>query len=313
MERGRERRVEVGPAGGVASFAPDLRFVATVALRFETPQAIGQTAEGVRFVFWVEGTVAGPELRGRFPRCAANLLIDPDGIGTIQVRAPLLLDDGAMAELEAVGRYDFGEAGYQRASALDLPNSALGWCPRLSTGDARYRWLNRVMCLGVGELRPRETSVDYDLFVLTPATRGANRGAAPYAPSSSEYGATPLYDRLGGANKINAFMAAFVDGLHDNTELHRQNPRILPALLHHDALELKRKFGAFVCQLVGGPQDYRGRTMSAAHARLAISNADWALGARELIKALEEYRVHAADQKDLLALIARTKGEIVTR
>ena len=151
----------------VGRVAPELRFVAAVALRFDTPESVGETPEGVRFHFRVHGTVQGPELDGKFPPCAAFLSIDPDGIGTIHVRAPLLLNDGATAELEATGRYDFGEDGYKRALAKDLPNSALGWCPRIITEHPRYLWLNRAICLGVGELRPSEARVDYDMFVLT--------------------------------------------------------------------------------------------------------------------------------------------------
>jgi len=147
---------------------PDLKYLATVALRFDTPRSIGETPDGIRLDFEVQGTVDGPVLQGRFPRCAAYLLVDVDGVGLIHVRAPLLLNDGAVAELEATGRYDFGEDGYKRAAAQDLPNSALGWCPRFFTASPRYLWLNRVMCLGVGQLRPRETRVDYDLFAVMP-------------------------------------------------------------------------------------------------------------------------------------------------
>lgn len=156
------------PAQGTNSRpVPILTFLAAVALRFDTPLSIGETPDGVRLDFQVHGTVNGPALKGRFPPCAAYLLIDVDGVGTINVRAPLLLDDGASAELEATGRYDFGDDGYRRAVAGDLPNSALGWCPRFLTGHPKYSWLNRAICLGVGELRPKETSVDYDLFMVT--------------------------------------------------------------------------------------------------------------------------------------------------
>lgn len=144
--------------------SPALRFLATVALRFDTPLSAGATADGVRFDFRVHGTIAGPVLNGRFDPCAAYLRIDRDGVGLINVRAPLQMNDGAIAELEAAGRYDFGEDGFDRAVAGDLPNSALGWCPRFLTGHPRYLWLNRAQCLGVGELRPRETRVDYDLY-----------------------------------------------------------------------------------------------------------------------------------------------------
>jgi Protein of unknown function (DUF3237) len=147
---------------------PDLKFLAAVALRFDNPTSVGETADGVRFDFVVHGTVMGPALKGKFHPAAAYLRIDPDGVGTIQVRAPLYLDDGGLAELEATGRCDFGEDGYRRAVAGDLPNAALGWCPRFLTGHPRHLWLNRARCLGVGELRPRETRVDYDLFQVTP-------------------------------------------------------------------------------------------------------------------------------------------------
>jgi Protein of unknown function (DUF3237) len=147
---------------------PNLKFLAAVALRFDTPQSIGETPDGVRLDFRVHGTVEGPEFKGLFSPCAAYLLIDRDGVGTIHVRAPLLLNDGAALELEATGRYDFGQDGYRRAVANDLPDSALGWCPRFLTGHPRYLWLNRALCLGIGVLRPRETRVDYDLFVMTP-------------------------------------------------------------------------------------------------------------------------------------------------
>jgi hypothetical protein len=145
---------------------PELTFLAAVALRFDTPLSVGETPDGVRLDFRVHGTVEGPALKGRFAPCSAYLLIDPDGVGVINVRAPLQLDDGALAELEATGRYDFGDDGYRRAIEGDLPNSALGWCPRFLTGHPRYLWLNRAQCLGVGELRPKETRVDYDLFIL---------------------------------------------------------------------------------------------------------------------------------------------------
>ena len=159
-----------GPPPGTMSqspMVPELKFLAAVALRFDSPRSLGETVDGVRLEFQVHGTVRGPALNGKFPACSAYLLIDRDGVGTINVRAPLLLDDGATAELEATGRYDFGDDGYRRAAAGDLPNSALGWCPRFFTAHPRYQWLNRTQCLGIGELRPKETRVDYDLYMIT--------------------------------------------------------------------------------------------------------------------------------------------------
>src|SRR5256885_4540935 len=91
-------------AGPAERLAPDLKFLAAVAIRFETPLSVGETPDGVRLDFPVHGTVDGPSFRGNFPATAAYLLVDRDGVGTIHVRAPLLLNDGAKLELEAVGR-----------------------------------------------------------------------------------------------------------------------------------------------------------------------------------------------------------------
>ena len=122
-----------------------------------------------------------------------------------------------------------------------------------------------------------------------------------------------MYERLGGTEKIHGFMSAFVDRLHSNTELHRQNPRVAAAILHVNEGALKRKVGDYVCKLVGGPSEYHGRPMRASHARLGITEADWALGAQDLMMALEEYRVPADDGQELLARIAQIKPDIVTR
>lgn len=163
----------------LARLAPALELVASVALRLGTVVSAGEAPDGVRMQFMVYGTVEGPKLRGEFPKStAAYLRIDRDGVGTINVRAPLRLHDGAMAELEAAGRYDFGDDGYQRAVAGDLPDSDLGWCPRFLTGDARYLWLNRTQFLGVGRLRPKQGRVDYDLFSIAPSAEAARRSNA---------------------------------------------------------------------------------------------------------------------------------------
>jgi hemoglobin len=308
----------------------ELKFLAAVSLRFETPQAIGETPEGVRFHFTLQGTVHGPELEGKFPRCTAYLLIDPDGIGTIQVRAPLLLHDGAVAELEATGRYDFGSDGYQRAVAKDLPNSALGWCPRFLTGDARYQWLNRVQCVGVGELRPRESSVNYDLFamaagprsngpraMMTPSSSGGamtSRASAETMPATAAH--PSLYERLGGKPVVDAIASDFVDALVDNVQLNRQNPKV--AVKHAAArgegrAKTAQVAGRLFCKLTGGPCEFTpSRPMKELHAPLDITESDWAIMREALDRVLMKHRVRKRERDELFAIIEGTKADIVT-
>jgi hemoglobin len=300
--------------------APELSFVASVSLRFEKPISVGETPDGVRFQFMLQGTVHGPALHGRFPLCTAHLLIDRAGIGTINVRAPLLLADGATAELEAIGRYDFGEDGYRRAVAKDLPNSALGWCPRLVTEDPRYAWLNRVLHVGVGELRPGETRVDYDLFSVRslptpgyplsslPESVGPEQASAPVTPGS-------LYDRLGGKPGVDAIARDFVDALVANIRLNRQNPKV--AAEHGKVVGEHRRRGIqlasnMFCKLTGGPcQQFVVRSLQDSHVHLDITESDWDIMRGDLDRVLAKHRVRKAERDELFAIVEGTRSEIV--
>lgn len=305
------------PSAEIPRRVPELTFLAAVALRFDTPLSVGETPDGVRFDFTVHGTVAGPRLKGKFPPCAAYLLIDTDGVGTINVRAPLLFDDGALAELEATGRYDFGEDGYRRAIAKDLPNSALGWCPRFLTGHSRYLWLNRALCLGVGQLRPREARVDYDLFMLTssPLVAGNDRTNSSSRDSGGTSAAAApsraLYERLGRREGIYDLMSVSIDSLHANEQLNRQNPKLAMAKSRTNPADLKKKVTDFICRLTGGSCVYTGRTMKASHGPLEITEADWRIFVDDFVRIMNEKGVPPGEQTELLALMDGTKADIV--
>src|SRR4051794_18402344 len=88
------------------SLAPDLKFAATVALNLESSRSVGPAPDGVRLELRVHGEVAGPLMNGAFPSLAAHMLVDVSGVGTLYVRAPLVLNDGAVLEIEATVRYD---------------------------------------------------------------------------------------------------------------------------------------------------------------------------------------------------------------
>ena len=240
----------------------------------------------------------------------AFLRIDVDGVGTIDVRAPLILRDGARAELEATGRYDFGEDGFSRAKKgpEHLPDSDLGWCPRLVTLDERYLWLNRTQFLGVGKLVPRERRVDYDLYSMKPGPARAQslRTGAPSEPATSS-----LYERLGRREGIYRLMSASIDSLHHNEQLNKQNPKLANANAKIDVVDLKEKVTDFICKLAGGPCLYLGRTMKASHSHLDITETDWRLFIDDTVKVLTTLDVPARDQNDLLALLAGFKREIV--
>lgn len=293
---------------------PELTYVASVALRLDDALSAGETPDGVQMQFAVHGTVDGPSLKGEFRKgTLAYLRIDRDGVGTINVRAPLMLQDGARLELEATGRYDFGEDGFSRAKQgpEHLPDSDLGWCPRIITSDSRYLWLNRTQFLGVGKLVPSQTRVDYDLYAIGQPQGGAGR-AAEAAPARVA-GRASLYERLGRRPGIYRLMSASIDSLHHNEQLIRQNPRLAEFNAHTNIPDLKEKVTDLICRMAGGPCVYTGRPIKATHAPMNLTQADWRVFVEDTIRVMTELSIPATERNDLLALLEGTHADIVSR
>jgi len=158
---------------GLQRFAPDLEFLAAVSIKFDRPDIVGETPEGIRIDYYaVEGSIAGPKIRGKvLARSADHLFVRPDGIAVMRVRAVLQTDDGAMLEVEYKGNIELGEHGYARALRQEFePIPPLVVCPRVLTGHPKYRWLNRLQCLAVGRVRLADCVLEYDVFTVKAQT-----------------------------------------------------------------------------------------------------------------------------------------------
>ena len=294
----------VSGCGQSQRFVPELKLVASVAIHLDASQSAGEAPDGVRLGLLVHGTVDGPMLKGTIPTLSASMLVDVDGIGTLVVRAPFLLNDGAVLEIEAIVRYDFGPDGYRKAAGGELPDSIVGGCLRFLTGHPRYQWVNRAVCLGVGKLSSQAKRIDYDVFVIEPKLSPA-KSTMEASPAATNR--TSLCDRLGGRSGISQIVDDFVNGFSSNAQLLRQNPRIALA-----SGRLNRsKVTDFICKLTGGPCEYKGRSLKQVHAPLGITDADWAIGGAALTTALDNQHVKKADQAQFLAMVDRLKSDIV--
>ena len=121
-----------------------------------------------------------------------------------------------------------------------------------------------------------------------------------------------LYERLGGANAIQAVVGTFVDGLvADPTN--NSNKVIKARFAKADAAALKRDLADFVGMATGGPEKYKGRDMVTIHKDMAIREKDWAAMAAVFVRTLDQYQVPKAEQDELLAIVGTTKKDIVTR
>ncbi len=119
-----------------------------------------------------------------------------------------------------------------------------------------------------------------------------------------------LYERLGGVYAIAAVVDDFINRVMDNPRLNA-NPKVDEA--HHRVSRAGFKYlvTEMVCWATGGPQKYTGKTMHDSHAHLDITEGEWQVFLGDLRDCLNHFKVPAAEQAELFAIVASTKMDIV--
>lgn len=161
--------VAVPSSNAARRFEADLGFVASVAVRFSAPEFVGDTPAGARVNFFVEeGTFAGSGFKGTVAKHSSDhLLVRRDGMSLVRIRATFVATDGARLDIESSGYVDFGPDGYRRALAQDLPDRApIIVTPLITTRHARYAWLSRVQCVGVGYTHLDVNQASYSVYAV---------------------------------------------------------------------------------------------------------------------------------------------------
>lgn len=119
-----------------------------------------------------------------------------------------------------------------------------------------------------------------------------------------------LYERLGGVYSI----ATVVDDLIDRIMVDpRLNANPLVDEAHHRVLPAGFKYlvTEMVCWAAGGPQQYTGRSMREVHQHLKITAAEWEAFLDDFQQTLDKFSVPEAEQDELKAIVASTRGDIV--
>jgi hemoglobin len=132
--------------------------------------------------------------------------------------------------------------------------------------------------------------------------------AAAFACVLSNTGAaaSTLYERLGGYGAIQAV----VDQTIANVAADR---RINKFFAHADIPRLRRNLADQICVATGGWCIYWGRDMMSAHAGMHVHSRHFNALVQDLGMALTKYKVPAAEQHELVAILAPLKGDIVQR
>jgi hemoglobin len=119
-----------------------------------------------------------------------------------------------------------------------------------------------------------------------------------------------LYERLGGVYRIATVVEDLIDRIMVDPRLNA-NPRVDEA--HHKVPPAGFKYlvTEMVCWAAGGPQRYTGRSMVDSHRDLGITPQEWQAFLDDFEQTLNKFKVPAAEQAELRAIVQSTYGDIV--
>lgn len=156
-------RLEMRSIATLAAVTPptdiETEFLFTLTARVGAPFDVGELAQGRRRISPIEGgEFEGPRLRGRvLPVTGDWMLIRPDGVTVIDVRATLQTDDHALIYMRYEG-YRHGPREVMEALAKGEPADPSTYyfriTPSFETGADRYSWLNQIVAVGTGRRDP---------------------------------------------------------------------------------------------------------------------------------------------------------------
>lgn len=129
------------------------------------------------------------------------------------------------------------------------------------------------------------------------------------AAAAQDAQAKTLYQRLGGYDAI----AAVVDDFVVRLVTDKQFERFFAGHSTDSKKRIRQHIIDQLCAAAGGPCVYTGRTMSASHAGLGITEAEWDAAAKHLVASLDKFKVPEAEKKDLLAFVGTQKNDIVEK
>lgn len=120
-------------------------------------------------------------------------------------------------------------------------------------------------------------------------------------------GDTPsLYERLGGADGVAAIASQIVDR-------HLANPEIKARFLDSDPDKLKILVRDFISMGTGGPNQYEGRDMIAAHSGLNINEREFISVIDDGLATLDDQGVDAQTRMEFLNILYSFKSDVLFR
>ena len=150
-------------------FDYEMEHIFSYNVTLDPPEVIGPVPEGIRAnVYVTGGEVTGPKVHGKIKPVGGDwLTVRTDGVAVLDVRATFETREEALIYVSYTGVGDLGEDGYERFLRGESDSIVpLRVVPRFLTAHPDYLWLNRLQCLGIGQVNLESLEVAYDVYAL---------------------------------------------------------------------------------------------------------------------------------------------------
>ncbi len=128
-------------------------------------------------------------------------------------------------------------------------------------------------------------------------SKKSSKAKAPAGPS--------LYEKIGGDKGLNKFMGLFLKRL--TTDI-----RTKEYFAESDLEEVAARLTEFVCSALGGPCEYKGRSMKEAHHGMLVTNAAFDTLLEQAHFSLREAGAKGADIITIIKALNGMRKDIVT-
>lgn len=115
-----------------------------------------------------------------------------------------------------------------------------------------------------------------------------------------------LYERLGGKEALQAVVGELWNVVAADTRINARFQNTKPEVFGGQLVD-------FLCQASGGPCQYKGKDMKAAHTGMKLDEAEFNALAEDTTKALNKFKVPAKEQGEVIGMLASLKGDVINR
>lgn len=144
----------------------ELQLLLQAHITLAPPRELGETPRGRRRIIEITGgSFSGPRLYGKvLPGGADWQIVRADGVAYLDARYMLETADGALISVENRGYRHGPREIIERLARGEDVDPALYYMrttPWFETSDARYAWLNRIVCVGTGARRADAVELEF--------------------------------------------------------------------------------------------------------------------------------------------------------